>query len=89
MQELTIAAYHDLLDPDSGKVREIKLYRQDLDGVHVTALCGELNAKNRMNAYVGFEPFVSFKMELPHHTAVKSYVYSDTDEQSLNSFFEK
>lgn len=44
-----------LSDPDSAQFRDLKLYTTGLP--HQSALCGEVNAKNRLGGYVGFRPF--------------------------------
>jgi hypothetical protein len=45
------AASHDLFDPTSAQFREVRV---GFDG----NVCGELNSKNRLGAYVGFHRFV-------------------------------
>ena len=55
ISEAKDAAAYDLLDPSSAMFREVKVTK---DGV----VCGEINAKNRMNAYVGFKPFYAEKV---------------------------
>jgi len=40
-----------LIDPDSAKFRNVR--------EHGAIVCGEVNGKNRMGAYVGFKPFVA------------------------------
>jgi hypothetical protein len=43
------AVRYQLIDGDSAKFREVRMVGE--------AVCGEVNAKNRMGAYIGFEPF--------------------------------
>ncbi|MFC0666264.1 hypothetical protein ACFSKY_00215 [Azotobacter chroococcum] len=42
-----------LYDGDSAQFRNEQVYR--VDGI--TTVCGEVNAKNRMGGYTGFQPF--------------------------------
>lgn len=42
---------HDLLDPSSAQFRDLKFHER------TGAVCGELNAKNRMGGYTGFRRF--------------------------------
>ena len=46
-------------DPDSVKFRRMKFYKPIKDGHQITVLCGELNAKNSLGGYVGYDDFVS------------------------------
>lgn len=46
------AVARDLIDPSSAQFRDVKLSD---DGFTV---CGEINGKNRLGAYVGFMPFM-------------------------------
>lgn len=46
------AVRHELIDPDSAQFRDVKRCTADRD-----VYKGEVNAKNRMGAYTGFEPF--------------------------------
>lgn len=44
-----------LNDPDSAKIRKLMYFDDKLNKIKV--LCGEINAKNRMGGYVGYEKF--------------------------------
>lgn len=48
------AVAYNLIDPDSAKFREVRT-------TDVGAVCGQVNGKNRMGAYVGFKDFVAFE----------------------------
>lgn len=41
----------NLTDPSSVQYRNVKAYSEDI-------VCGDVNAKNKMGGYVGFEPFI-------------------------------
>lgn len=49
MKEAEIIAAKDLIDPSSAQFRDLE--------VNNDTVCGEINAKNRMGAYVGFKRF--------------------------------
>ncbi|MBX7497235.1 hypothetical protein K3172_15350 [Qipengyuania sp. 6B39] len=49
------AVAYNLLDPDSAKFREVRT-------TDTGAVCGQINGKNRMGAYVGFKNFVAVKI---------------------------
>lgn len=52
LEEVVLAK---LNDPDSAKIRNIRLFSDwTVDG---SAMCGEVNAKNRMGGYVGYRRF--------------------------------
>jgi hypothetical protein len=44
---------HDLLDADSAKFRDERVVKRPSGDL----VCGEVNSKNRMGAYVGFAPY--------------------------------
>ena len=46
-------------DPDSVKFRRMKFYKPAKNGHRIIVLCGELNAKNSLGGYVGYDAFVS------------------------------
>ena len=49
---------HDFFDPESARFRDIRAADITLDsGKVVRRVCGEVNGKNRMGGYVGFEMF--------------------------------
>jgi hypothetical protein len=64
-RELEQQAADKLTDPDSVRFRKLILYNERVPGVPIDvlegnyALCGEINAKNRMGGYVGYREFVS------------------------------
>jgi hypothetical protein len=47
-----------LVDPDSVRLRGIRIATATVDGREVKLLCGEYNSKNRLGGFVGFKPFV-------------------------------
>lgn len=47
-----------LNDPESAQFRNVRLFSDWTPGN--SALCGEVNAKNKMGGYVGFQHFTSF-----------------------------
>ncbi len=55
------AVARDLIDPDSARFRDPYAAKTTLTKAdvtkNVTVVCGEVNAKNRMGGYVGFEPY--------------------------------
>ena len=48
-----------LIDPDSALFRNVHFYPPVHNAHGHYALCGELNAKNRMGGYTGYTPFLS------------------------------
>lgn len=49
------ALIDSLNDPESAKIRKLMYFDDKLNKIKV--LCGEINAKNRMGGYVGYEKF--------------------------------
>jgi hypothetical protein len=45
----------NLNDPESAKIRKLMYFNDQNNNIQV--LCGEINAKNRMGGYVGYEKF--------------------------------
>jgi hypothetical protein len=63
---LKLQAKESLKDPDSASFRALQLYRiryKKSDGTFLSGgeytLCGEVNARNSLGGYVGFNPFIS------------------------------
>lgn len=57
------AVAYNLLDPDSAKFREVRT-------TDTGAVCGQVNGKNRMGAYVGFKDFVAVEVDGEWFTTV-------------------
>lgn len=55
IHELRKPVIAHLNDPDSAQFRDEKLFSGWT--IEQSALCGEVNAKNRMGGYVGYAPF--------------------------------
>lgn len=56
----------DLYDPWSVRYRNVEIVPLSVDGggVQPHVYCGEINAKNRFGAYIGFQHFLSFAQPL-------------------------
>lgn len=46
-------------DPDSAQFRNLWVVDISDDGLHVPAVCGEVNSRNAFGAYTGFTPFLA------------------------------
>ena len=47
-----------LRDPQSAQFRNLKVVDGSIDGRGEKLVCGEVNAKNAMGGFVGFQPFI-------------------------------
>jgi hypothetical protein len=60
--KLRLALLHyagDLYDPSAAQFRRISTYKVTRqDGSQEIQICGEMNAKNRLGAYVGYKSFM-------------------------------
>lgn len=87
-----------LVDPDSAKFRSLVLYRDPIQGVPADidngsyALCGKVNAKNRMGGYVGYRRFASVTViSLSDHQAIPAAsgaFIDDSDEHPGDTSFD-
>jgi hypothetical protein len=58
LKEIESTMSHNLFDPSSAQFRNVRATDVVLqDGTRERRVCGEMNAKNRMGGYVGFEYF--------------------------------
>jgi len=73
----------DLLDPASVQFRNVRRAPPPTraDDNPPPAVCGELNAKNRLGAYTGFRRFVAVLGEPPN-----SWVYDPTKAAEIDQF---
>jgi hypothetical protein len=65
------AIERNLSDPSSAQYKNVNSYSEDV-------VCGEVNAKNRMGGYVGFQPFI-FNGRKPGEAKIENVGTSDID----------
>ena len=61
-----------LVDPDSARFRNVRAYPQDSG---TTAVCGEVNAKNRAGGYNGYQRFIS--------AGIDKYTWLETEMEDM------
>lgn len=84
VSELRKPVLAELSDPHSAQFQSERLFSNWTPSG--SALCGEVNAKNRMGGYAGFQPFVAF----PGYATVKSELQGERLSAALTSCdFEK
>ncbi|MFC5372946.1 hypothetical protein ACFPIF_10300 [Brevundimonas faecalis] len=61
-----------LVDPDSARFRNVRAYPQ---ASGTTAVCGEVNAKNRAGGYNGYQRFIS--------AGIDKYTWLETEMEDM------